>query len=53
MIKTIEEIDAAIHAAENWVVGTAPRAWAIRKGHEIITGENVLERVRQDSSVLP
>lgn len=51
MIKTIEEIDAAIHAADNWIVGTIKRVWAIHKGMGIYA--HALERVRQDSSVLP
>lgn len=51
MIKTIEEIDAAIHAADNWIAGTTTRAWAIHKGKPILA--DVLERMREDSDVLP
>lgn len=53
MIKTIEEIDAAIHAADNWIAGTTTRAWAIHEGKAILVYDKPLECVRQDSSVLP
>lgn len=51
MIETIEEIDAAIHAADNWILGTTTRAWAVHKGKPVLA--DVLQLMRQDSDVLP
>lgn len=53
MIETIEEIDAAIHAADNWITGTTTTAWATYEGSPIQGCNNILEHVRRDSDVLP